>query len=161
MKNTLYRSFLFRCSSLLLLNTLLVIFNHWGLGTLNSEEKCVFINSDSLIVSMVFTAVDLILIFLEFLDASGIVNFTFFCILVNEKTLKNLGIKIILLCAITTSLLSYFILYIPDISLENFWYVISLKSIVLFSVLPAVAAVCIKYVLWEMREKHKNRDEFQ
>ena len=161
MKNTLYRRFLFHCSLLLFLNTLLVIFNHWGLGTLNSEEKCVLINSNSLIVSMVFTAVDLILIFLEFLDVSGIVNFTFFCILVNEKTLKNLGIKIILLCAITTSLLSYFILYIPDISLENFWYVISLKSIFLFSVLPAVAAVCIKYVLWKMREKNKNRDDFQ
>ena len=161
MQNTLYKSFLFRCSLLLLLNTLLVIFNHWGLGTLNSGEKCVLINSDSLIVSMVFTAVDLISIFLEFLDASGIVNFTFFCILVNEKTLKNLGVKNILLCAITTSVLSYFILYIPDISLENFWYVLSLKSIVLFSVLPVVAAVCIKYVLWKMREKHKNRDDFQ
>ena len=63
MKNTLYKSFLFRCSSLLFLNTLLVIFNHWGLGTLNSQEKGVLINSDSLLVSMVFTAVNLILIF--------------------------------------------------------------------------------------------------
>lgn len=161
MKNTLYRRFLFYCSLLICLNTLLVIFNHYGLGTLNSEEKCVLINSDDLFVSIIFTAVDFILIFLEFLDVSGIVNFTFFCILVNEKILKDLGIKVILLSTITTSLLSYFILYIPDISLENFWYVISLKSILLFSVLPAVVAVCIKYALWKIREKHTNRNDFQ
>ena len=159
MKNTIYRRFLFLCSLLIWLNILLIIFNHWGLGTLNSEEECVLMNSDNLFVSMVFTAVDVILTFLEVLDVLGIVNFIFFGILVNETILKNLEIKTILLTTITTSLLSYFMLYIPDIRLGFFWYVISLKSIFLFSVLPTVTVVTIKYILGKIREKYKSRDK--
>lgn len=76
MKNTLYRILLFQCSLLLCFNTLLVIFNHWGLRNVKAEKN-ILINSDNLLVSMVFSAVDLILIFLEFLDVSGIIYFVF------------------------------------------------------------------------------------
>ena len=162
MKNTLYRRFLFHCSLLLCFNALLVIFNHWGLGNVNAEEN-ILINSDNLLVSMVFSAVDLILIFLEFLDVSGIIYFSFFSILVNNKILKNSGIKVILTSTITISLLSYLILCIPEFELEHitFWLVNSLKLAFLFSVLPTVTAVSIKYILWKIREKYKNRDNPQ
>lgn len=151
MKNTLYRRFLFHCSLLICLNTLLIIFSQLGIGTLNSE--CGFIDSDNLLVSMVFSAVDLMVIFVDILTVLGIVNFIFFSILVNEKILRDLGLNAVLLSTITISLLSYFILCIPDFEPEIFWFVISLKSAFLFSVLPAVTAVCIKYVLWKMRKK--------
>ena len=152
MKNTLYKRFVLHCSLLLCFNTLLVIFNHWGLGRINAEEN-ILINSDNLLVSMVFSAVDLILLFLEFLDVLGIIYFVFFSILVNNKILKNLGVKVILISTITISLLSYLILYIPEFELEHvtFWLTNSLKLAFLFSVLPTVTAVSIKYILLRIK----------
>ena len=155
MKNTLYRRFLFRCSLLPCFNAVLVICNHWGLGTLNTEENCALMNSDSFLVSMVFTALDLILIFLELLDVSGIISFTFFGVLADERSLKSLGMKTVLLSAVAVSALSYLLLYIPDFEPELYWFASSLKTTFWFSVLPAATAVCIKYVLWKMRGKTK------
>lgn len=148
-----YIHFLF-CSLLLpCLDVLLIIFNTLGLGTLNAD--CPLLNSVDWFVSMPFVAVDFLLFVLEFLAVLGIVNFIFFSIIVNSRVLANLGFKTVLLSTVVISCVSYFILCIPTFEPGMDWFVYFMELSLLFSVLPSVIAVCIRYAIWKTQQRHK------
>ncbi len=148
MKHFLLGSLLLPC-----LDALLVLLNAFGLGTLNAD--CPLLNADDWFVRIPFVAVDSLLLVLGFLDVFGMINFIFFSVIVNSRVLTNLGFKIVLLSTVTISFISYFILCIPTFEARISWFVSFMELSLLFSVLPTVMAVCIRYTIWKVQQKHK------
>lgn len=142
----------FQFCSLLLpcLNVLLAICNGFGIGTLNTDSQ--FLNANQWFVWIPFVAVDSLVFFVGVLDVFGIINFIFFSIIVNSRVLKNLGLKRVMLSAVLTSFVSYFILCIPTFELRGDWFASSVELAFLFSVLPTVIAICIRYVIWKVQK---------
>lgn len=148
-----YMHFLF-CSLLLpCLDALLVLLNAFGLGALNAD--CPMLNSDDWFISIPFVAVDSLLFVLEFLVVFGIVNFIFFSVIVNSRALATLRFKTVLLSTVVVSFVSYFILCIPTFEPRIDWFVSFMELSLLFSVLPSVMAVCIRYAIWKTQQRHK------
>lgn len=154
MKRHPYLQFLCRCLFLPCFNLILLILNSIGIGTLNSDSG--FLSSDNLLINMVFLAVDCLFLTLEFLDAFGILNFIFFGMIVNQKSSKNLGFQAVMFSAIVISFFSYFILCIPAFEPHIDWVISSTKVSFLFSVVPTVIVIGIKYAIWKVQDKHQD-----
>lgn len=149
-----YIKFLFCNLVLPCFSALLIIFNALGIGTSNSD--CQFLNEDNGFFSTAFVAIDFLLFAVEALDVFGIINLCFFSVIVNNKVLENLGLKLVLLATIVTSLVNYFILCIPTIDPNVFWLRSFIELSFLFSILPTVIAVCLRYTILKAKQKHKN-----
>lgn len=93
--------------------------------------------------------------FLAVAHVFGVTELILYGILVNDKMLEQLGLQRILPAAMITSFGSYVLMCFIQFPSHYDWLRPSLVLGTLFAVLPALAVVLLRYILWRRYQRKK------
>lgn len=96
----------------------------------------------------------------SFIHTFGITNLILYSIIANNRLFQTVRLRSIAFVCVATTLVSYLIPYLTTPVLRGAkWGIDYLVHALLFSVLPAVLPIIIKYAVWRIKRKQNAKQD--
>ena len=96
----------------------------------------------------------------SFIHTFGITNLILYSIIANNRLFQTVRLRSIAFVCVATTLVSYLIPYLTTPVLRGAkWEIDYLVHALLFSVLPAVLPIIIKYAVWRIKRKQNAKQD--